>query len=131
MDRVSKEKRSKIMSSIRSEKTKMELAVKPALEALDFEYQPKGVYGKPDFAHRRLKIAVFLDGCFWHGCPEHYREPSSEVAFWRAKVERNRKRDAEVTARLESEGWRVLRVWEHALRRLDEIKKLEAEGEPV
>lgn len=127
MDKVSKEKRSEIMSRIRSQETKMELAVKPVLEALGFEYQPKGVYGKPDFAHRGAEIAVFLDGCFWHGCPEHYREPSSGVAFWRAKVERNRKRDAEVTTRLESEGWRVLRVWEHALGRLDEIKKLEGD----
>lgn len=106
------------MASIKSSRTAMELAVKPILEALGFEYQPKGLFGSPDFAHRGIKIAVFLDGCFWHGCPEHYREPESDTAFWRAKIERNRRRDTEVTARLESEGWRVIRVWEHDLKGL-------------
>lgn len=118
MDTVSVEKRSEIMSRIRSKDTRMEVALKPALEAVGFEYQPKGIFGKPDFAHRAAKVAVFLDGCFWHGCPEHYREPETDVAFWRAKIERNGKRDADVTARLESDGWRVIRVWEHSIEEL-------------
>lgn len=119
MDRVSKEKRSEMMSKIRAMGTGMELEIKPVLQALGFEYQQKGIYGKPDFAQSSAKIALFLDGCFWHGCPQHYREPETDRAFWKAKIERNRKRDAQVTARLESEGWRVMRVWEHDLEKLD------------
>ena len=118
MDKVTKEKRSEIMSRIRSSDTKMELAVKPVLGALGFEYQPKGIFGKPDFARRDAKVAVFLDGCFWHGCPECYRLPETDRKFWKAKVERNTARDRVVTQRLEGEGWRVIRVWEHELKTL-------------
>lgn len=96
----------------------MELAVRPVLEALGFAYQPKDVFGKPDFAHRTAMVAVFLDGCLWHGCPEHYRDPASNVAFWSGKVSANRERDLKVTILLEGSGWRVVRVWEHDLGRL-------------
>jgi len=112
-DRVDPETRSRMMAAVRSTDTAMERAARPVLEALGFEYQPKGVHGRPDFAHREARVTVFLDGCFWHGCPLHYREPEANAESWRAKVERNRARDAEVTARLEREGWRVVRVWEH------------------
>lgn len=115
MDRVSKEKRSEIMSRIKSSDTKMELAVKPILEALGFEYHPKDIYGKPDFAHRVAMVAVFLDGCFWHGCPECHREPEGNKDFWKGKVARNRQRDGDVNVVLGNEGWRVVRVWEHKL----------------
>jgi DNA mismatch endonuclease (patch repair protein) len=106
------------MSSIKSSGTAMELAVKPALEAIGFTYQPKGVYGKPDFAHTEQMVAVFLDGCLWHMCPEHCKVPSSNAEFWREKLEANRARDATVTKLLESSGWRVIRVWEHDLNKL-------------
>lgn len=122
MDTVSRKKRSEIMSGIRSSDTRMELAVKPVLEVLGFEYQPGGIAGRPDFALRGLKIAVFLDGCFWHGCPRCYREPKSNEGFWKSKVKRNRERDARVTSRLQDEGWKVLRVWEHDLKRLQAKK---------
>ena len=118
MDRVSRETRSRIMSSIRSRDTKMELAVRPALEALGFAYHPKGIRGSPDFARLDKRIAVFLDGCWWHGCPEHCRVPEANREFWAAKIARNRERDAEVTARLEAEGWLVIRIWEHDLRKV-------------
>ena len=101
----------------------MERAMRPALESLGFEYQPKGIVGKPDFAHRGAMVAIFLDGCFFHGCPEHYREPEANATFWSAKVARNRERDIEVTARLESEGWRVIRAWEHDLKDLAENER--------
>ncbi|WP_022881839.1 hypothetical protein [Gryllotalpicola ginsengisoli] len=58
-------------------------------------------------------MAVFIDGCYWHGCPEHYRRPASNVDYWDDKVVRNRARDAETTTRLEADGWTVLRYWEH------------------
>jgi len=72
---------------------------------------------KPDFVFRARRVAVFVDGCFWHGCPRHYRRPGSRRAFWDAKIARNRQRDREVTRALRRAGWKVLRVWEHELAR--------------
>lgn len=115
MDRVSREKRSEIMSKIRGSGTKMELVLKPILEVMRFEYHPKGICGNPDFAYTSLRIAVFLDGCFWHGCPLHYRNPDGNGDYWMAKIVRNRNRDKMVGDALCNEGWRVIRVWEHEL----------------
>jgi DNA mismatch endonuclease (patch repair protein) len=66
-----------------------------------------------DIAFTRAKVAVFIDGCFWHGCPEHGQTPSSNTAWWVVKIEKNRTRDADSTNRLEQAGWQVLRYWEH------------------
>jgi len=74
------------------------------------------VHGHPDFVFRRERVAVFVDGCFWHGCPKCYRRPKSNRKFWDAKAARNRARDAEVTRALRRAGWTVVRIWEHALR---------------
>lgn len=74
-------------------------------------------FGKPDFVFPKLRIAVFVDGCFWHGCPRHYRRPKSRRSFWDAKIARNKARDREVGRKLRATGWRVVRVWEHALSR--------------
>ena len=70
-----------------------------------------------DFVFRRARVAVFVDGCFWHGCPRHATMPASNRAFWKAKLARNAARDREVTRALRQAGWRVLRVWECALTR--------------
>lgn len=115
-DTVDKATRSRIMASIKGKGTKMEVAVRPLLEALGFEYQPKDIFGKPDFAHREAAVVVYLDGCFWHGCPEHYKPPTTNEAFWKKKVAANRARADAVDALLEESGWRVLRVWEHRLK---------------
>jgi DNA mismatch endonuclease (patch repair protein) len=61
----------------------------------------------------RWRVAVFVDGCFWHGCPEHGRRPHHNAAWWDAKFERNRRRDRDTDGQLESRGWAVVRVWEH------------------
>lgn len=66
-----------------------------------------------DVAFPGLKIAIFVDGCFWHGCPEHATWPKKNAEFWRQKIETNRLRDADTSGRLESIGWKVVRVWEH------------------
>lgn len=66
-----------------------------------------------DVAFTRVKVAVFVDGCFWHGCPKHGMVPRSNQEWWTAKLEANRRRDAETTAHLEARGWRVLRFWSH------------------
>ena len=73
------------------------------------------LFGKPDFAFPQLKLAVFVDGCFWHGCPLHATSPKTNAAFWRKKLAANRTRDRFVTRTLRTLGWRVLRIWEHEL----------------
>lgn len=73
--------------------------------------------GRPDFIFREQKLAVFVDGCFWHGCPSCYKRPSSNRAFWDAKVTNNRERDRRVARTLRKNGWRVVRIWEHELKK--------------
>ena len=72
--------------------------------------------GRPDLVFAAARLAVFVDGCFWHGCPAHHRLPATRRAFWRGKVRANRARDRRVDRELRARGWRVLRIWEHALR---------------
>ena len=69
---------------------------------------------RADLVFRRAKVAVFLDGCFWHGCPKHCTWPRANARWWRTKIERNRNRDAETNDTLRAAGWIVLRFWEHA-----------------
>ena len=71
---------------------------------------------RPDFVFAARRLAIFVDGCFWHGCPRHGTRPRGNADFWRAKFRRNRARDRRDTRRLRREGWRVLRLWEHELR---------------
>jgi DNA mismatch endonuclease (patch repair protein) len=66
-----------------------------------------------DLVFTRARVAVFIDGCFWHGCPEHYREPKAHQDYWRGKIAGNRRRDAETDQALEQAGWAVLRFWGH------------------
>lgn len=68
---------------------------------------------RPDVVFTRPRVAIFVDGCFWHGCPLHGTQPKSNVEWWRAKIQRNRQRDLEQTEALVGAGWAVLRVWEH------------------
>ncbi len=78
--------------------------------------------GKPDFTFRKRRLIVFVDGCFWHSCPTHARQPKSNRAFWRRKLSANTARDRVVTHTLRSNGWRVLRIWEHELAFKNEAK---------
>lgn len=73
--------------------------------------------GTPDFAFAASRVTIFVDGCFWHGCPKCYQPPNRNKSFWVAKVARNRRRDRRVGRELREEGWKVLRVWECVLRR--------------
>ena len=74
--------------------------------------------GRPDFAFPKLRVVIFVDGCFWHGCPRHGTQPRTNARFWREKIARNRQRDREVTRELRRRGWRVVRIWEHELRQV-------------
>jgi DNA mismatch endonuclease (patch repair protein) len=114
-DNRSKTQRSYVMSRIKGSKTKPELAVRAILRRMGFAYQPKGIYGRPDFANRKDMVAIFVDGCFWHGCPEHYKKPRNNQAYWMAKRTINFKRDAKVNKFLREWGWRVIRLWEHQI----------------
>jgi len=71
---------------------------------------------RPDFVFAARRLAIFVDGCFWHGCPRHGTRPRGNAAFWRAKFRRNQARDRRDTRRLRRTGWKVLRLWEHELR---------------
>lgn len=97
-----------------------ERALRSAIHAAGYRYRcdyridlPGGKRVRPDIVFTRRRVVVFVDGCFWHSCPEHGSEPSTNPGYWRPKLARNRERDAENTAALEAAGWVVLRIWEH------------------
>jgi DNA mismatch endonuclease (patch repair protein) len=73
----------------------------------------KSVRSRADIVFGPSRVAVYVDGCFWHSCPEHATTPKKNAEFWRAKLKRNRERDAETDCRLREEGWEVIRIWEH------------------
>jgi len=106
------------MRGNRSRDTKPELRLRRHLHALGLRYRVSQrlvpvVKRSADVIFTRAYIAVFVDGCYWHGCPEHYRPSKHNAEFWSDKINANRQRDAEVNRLLEEAGWRVVRVWEH------------------
>lgn len=106
--------KSEQMARVRNENTEPELILRKALWAEGFRYRVHpDLPGTPDLAFLGPRVAVFVDGCFWHGCPEHYTVPETNEEFWRQKLERNQSRDAQVDAELNEMGWTVVRVWEH------------------
>lgn len=106
--------KSEQMSRVRGADTGPEMALRRALwrAGLRYRVRPK-IPGRPDLAFAGCKIAVFVDGCFWHGCPEHYKASATNVAFWSEKIARNQRRDREVEIELTKLGWTVMRYWEH------------------
>ena len=82
------------------------------------------IFGKPDFVFPKLKLAVFVDGCFWHGCPKHATQPKNNRAFWKNKFARNKERDRIVNRTLRQRGWNILRIWQHELTRRNESRLL-------
>ena len=132
-DRIPKEKRSEIMSRIRSANTKPELLLRRAMWRMGFRYRvnDRRLPGKPDIVLPRYRTVVFVHGCFWHGhegC-KNYTVPKTNIDFWTAKVARNRERDQEEWRRLEAMGWSVVIVWECQLKKaeLDETVSRVAE----
>jgi DNA mismatch endonuclease, patch repair protein len=114
----SKKKRSAVMSLIRSRgNQETELRLIEIMRACGIRGWRRGqaLPGRPDFVFRRERLAIFVDGCFWHGCKRCYRRPSSNQKYWDAKIEGNRARDRKVTRRLRMEGWSVIRIWHHDL----------------
>jgi len=126
-DTVTKQKRSDIMSRVRPSGNKAtELRLIQIFRTSKIRGWRRGSKqpGKPDFIFGKLKIAVFVDGCFWHGCPKHGRQPKSRISFWMAKITGNKARDRRVNRALRERGWTVLRIWEHELSRKNETRLL-------
>ena len=78
--------------------------------------QNQAVLGKPDFIFPKRKVALFVDGCFWHRCPKHSNVPKNNQDFWKRKLEGNKNRDIHVSRELGKTGWKVIRIWEHELK---------------
>ena len=115
MDKLSKAECSVFMVGIRGDDLRPETAIRHELRLLGtrFRSSDKRLPGSPDVAVREARLAVFVHGCFWHGCPEHYRRSKSNKAFWDAKLEANRKGNARTRRRLNRMGWGTMTVWEH------------------
>src|SRR4051794_31525917 len=112
MDSLTKAQRSERMSRVRQRGTDLEHRLRSALRVKGLRYRANvKLPGTPDIAIANGKIAVFVDGCFWHGCPQHGTMPKTNRTFWRKKIIRNRERDAEVDAALRNLGWIAVRVW--------------------
>jgi DNA mismatch endonuclease (patch repair protein) len=118
MDTFTQEERSRIMRAVKGKDTTLEKKVCSALwrSGLRFRKHLSSLPGKPDIVFTRRRLAVFIDSCFWHGCSSHLRMPKSNLDYWKAKIERNKARDKATTQKLESDGWLVLRFWEHEVR---------------
>ncbi len=117
-DPLSKRRRSEVMARIRSRgnrSTELELAKLLRRERITGWRRKSALFGRPDFVFPAIKLAVFVDGEFWHGHPRRGRLPKTHRAYWRAKINRNRSRDRRVNRALRQLGWRVLRIWEHQL----------------
>lgn len=117
-DVFTKAKRSDVMSRIRGRgNINTELALIRFFRAYRITgwRRHRPVFGKPDFVFSKLRVAVFVDGCFWHGCPNHSNLPANNREFWRRKLAANKIRDRRVARTLRSNGWQVMRIWEHEL----------------
>lgn len=110
---------SRIMRANKRSDTKPEVALRSALHRTGFRFRKDvplrlgGSVIRPDIVFSRKKVAVFVDGCFWHGCPDHYRSPRQNLEFWSRKLQVNVERDARQTALLLENDWTVIRIWEH------------------
>ncbi len=117
MDVLTPEQRSFCMSQIRGKDTKPETMLRKALWSLGFRHRKMSdLAGKPDIVYPYLKTVIFVDGCFWHKCPEHYRPPKTRADFWEKKISENVERDTKNNTLLQAQGWLVLRVWEHDIK---------------
>lgn len=117
-DVFTKAKRSDVMSRIRSRgnaKTELRLLAILRLGGITGWRRHVNLVGRPDFVFRKERLAVFVDGCFWHNCPKHGTFPATRPVFWLKKLEANKARARRVNRTLRKEGWRVLRIWEHDL----------------
>lgn len=119
MDTVDRKTRSRVMAAVKSKGNRStERRFRSMLIRSKFRgwrIHGRDLPGTPDFIFDNAKLAIFIDGCFWHGCPTCYRRPNSEQEYWDAKLKRNITRDKRISAKLRRAGWSVVRIWEHSL----------------
>jgi DNA mismatch endonuclease (patch repair protein) len=127
MDRVNPEVRSRTMAAIKGRDTSIEKVFRALVSKSRYSFvqHPKWL-GSPDLAFPKRGVVVFLDSCFWHKCPIHFRPPKSRTEYWAAKIGRNVTRDATIRACYEAQGWSVIQFWEHSIQQnadgcLDEL----------
>jgi DNA mismatch endonuclease (patch repair protein) len=128
-DVFTKTKRSEVMSRIRgrgNKDTELALAKLFRRNKITGWRRNQKIFGKPDFIFKQARLAIFVDGCFWHGCPRHGTQPVGNRSFWKKKFARNQARDRLVNQTLRRANWRVLRIWEHTLRQATKDKRNEA-----
>jgi len=118
------------MSSIRSKNTRPELEIRKKVWRLGKRYRihDSTVFGTPDMSNKSKKLAVFIDGCFWHGCSRCYKEPKTNTEFWRNKIARNKDRRKRVKTELKKENWKVMQFWEHQVKSGSEKISLKIAG---
>lgn len=124
-DVFTKGKRSLVMAAIRSrgnKDTEVALALLLRRHKITGWRRHIPLFGRPDFIFPKLRLAIFVDGCFWHGCPQHGTKPKNNAEFWMKKLTSNQARDRLVTRTLRGRGWRVVRVWEHELRQKNQAR---------
>lgn len=125
-DMFSTKQRSEIMSKVKSRGNH---ATELRLIGIFREFQIRGwrrravIFGNPDFIFPTARVAVFVDGCFWHCCPVHGSVPATNRVFWTRKLHRNKERDRLVRQTLRNSGWRVLRIWQHELREPEKVAR--------
>ncbi len=125
-DVFNKVKRSQVMAAIKStgnKDTELKLIAIFRSRGITGWRRKQSVIGKPDFVFRKQKIAVFVDGCFWHGCRWHCRMPQDNRRYWQHKISRNAERDRATTRLLRRAGWRVIRLWQHSLKDSDFVAR--------
>lgn len=118
---------SRRMQRVRQKNTSAESAIRRELYALGLRYRVHvPLLTKPrrtaDIAFKSIRVAVFVDGCFWHGCPKHATWPKQNAEFWRSKIIANQERDRDTDARLRAIGWKVIRVWAHEIPRIAALR---------
>ena len=127
-DVLTSEQRKLNMSRIRSKNTEPEIKLRKLLWSQNIRgYRIHyNLSGKPDIVFIEKKIAIFIDGCFWHKCPLNFQEPETRKEFWMKKINSNVERDGRTTKKLQEDGWTVLRFWEHEIRKKPEdiVKKI-------
>jgi len=122
------------MVANRSKDTGPERAVRASLHARGYRYRVSyrplpSVRRSADIVFTRQRVAIFIDGCFWHGCPDHFIAPKSNAEYWNAKITGNKTRDRDTDRRLEEAGWTVIRCWEHE-RVADVVARIESVNRP-
>lgn len=127
---ITKTERSRIMGAIKSKDSEVEIKFRKVLWKTGIRYRKnvERYFGKPDILLKKHKTVIFIDSCFWHGCRHHGKLPKFHRSFWKAKIERNKQRDKEVRSYYKKKGWKIIRFWEHQIKKnpdeaVEEIKK--------